>query len=74
MYDTRLSLIGQWRRKIAGKFGRSEHWIARLLGMGLGFNFWYYRDYIAGILMTMWILYWTSHTIEKKVYGRYSYK
>lgn len=69
-----LSPIGQWRRKIAGKFGRTEHTISRILGICLACNLYYYRDILALSLMIIWLLYWGSHICEKKIYGRFSYK
>ena len=61
----------------ASRFGKSEHWAGRTLGVlliieafiiyfGIKFAF-------IGIIVCFvcWFIYLTSHTIEKKLYGHY---
>jgi len=70
-----MSWIIQLRRRIAGKFGTIEHHAGELLGVLLWietyyFN-WQYRLLVPSIL---WTVYFISHRLEKKVYGKVGFR
>jgi hypothetical protein len=63
------------RIKIAGKFGRLEHFTSRVLGLCLfvllAYRFFNNQEYLIELgLAVLWLVYWTSHRFEKFFYGR----
>lgn len=62
------------RRKIAGKFGRYEHFMGELLGLALLIVAVKMEDYLHWVLFTMWLLYYVSHRLEKITYGRHGFR
>lgn len=68
------SPISTIRRRIAGWFGRHEHFAGELLGVVLLIEVSYFQTWQFIIPFTIWLVYFISHRLEKKVYGKYGYR
>lgn len=70
-----MSWIIRVRRKIAGNFGRIEHHSGELLGALLWLEAWHY-DWQYRLLFPalLWSIYFVSHRLEKKVYGKVGFR
>lgn len=61
-----------WKRvKYASKFGKIEHKAGRLIAIPIIISFFHPSKLISLITFFIWIIYLTSHTIEKKIYGKH---
>lgn len=72
--------LADWRIKQASKFGRIEHFAGEMLGVVLGLNLYVGhaenmsfndRRIWSVILFIVWLVYFVSHKLEKKLYGYY---
>jgi len=64
-------------KKIASWFGRKEHDFAEALGLWLWFtNIFHYHflDWWINIPTILWTIYYVSHRLEKKFYGKNGYR
>lgn len=55
------------RTKIAGWFGRKEHNFGEYLGVYLLIATVYWTDWRMGIALILWLVYYISHRLEKKI-------
>lgn len=69
----------RWRTRLAYRLAVTEHNVSRILFLFLlvTLGVAYYRDLeetriflVADIVL--WVIYWISHTLEKKAFGRYA--
>jgi len=69
-----VSMLTQFRRSLAGWFGRKEHFSGELLGVVLVFESVYWRDWRFFVPCGVWLVYFLSHRLEKKIYGRVGWR
>ena len=65
------------RKKIASWFGRKEHWFAESLGLWLwstNILYFHFSNWWYNIPTILWTMYYISHRLEKKFYGRNGYR
>jgi len=62
------------RRKIAGFFGRKEHFAGELLGLIAILHTAIEKNALAWVILITWTIYYLSHKLEKKIYGKYGYR
>lgn len=65
------------RKKIASWFGRQEHDFAESLGLWLvivNIGYYHFINWWWNISLILWILYYISHRLEKKFYGKNGYR
>lgn len=76
-------MFKQFRRYVAGYFGRIEHHSGELLGILLCTKFclvfflswsWLRHWSVDLLLVIIWLIYFISHRLEKKIYGKYGYR
>jgi len=64
-------MLIQTRRRIAGKFGRIEHTAGEVLGI-VSWGSWFYEKTTTLLCISIiWSVYFVSHRLEKKFYGKY---
>jgi len=66
--------IIRFRRLIVGWFGRKEHFAGELLGVILATESYLYRSWTLYLPLAVWIIYFVSHRLEKKTYGKFGYR
>jgi len=66
--------MSNFRRKLAGWFGRKEHWAGRAMGISAGLTMIIHFDIFSLATFILWIVYLFSHTAEKTVYGKHGYR
>jgi len=59
------------RVKIAGKFGRVEHWAGEILGLVLWGEYLWTRELLILPPAIIWSMYFIAHRLEKRFYGRF---
>lgn len=62
------------RRRTAGFFGRKEHFAGELLGVIAICHTAIEKNALAWIILIVWTIYYLSHKLEKKIYGKYGYR
>jgi len=66
--------IIQFRRSLASWFGRREHLAGELLGLCLITESLLYKDIKLYIPTALWLIYFVSHRLEKKIYGKVGFR
>lgn len=74
MYVYPITPAVQIRRRLAGWFGRREHFAGEFLGVVLIIESIVYRDWRLYVPCGIWIIYFISHRLEKKIYGKFGYR
>jgi len=64
-------MLIQTRRRIAGKFGRIEHSAGEVLGVITWLHWINEPNAWTLIVAIVWSIYFISHRLEKKFYGKY---
>jgi hypothetical protein len=68
-------MFKQFRRTVAGNFGRIEHHSGELLGIVLWIEVFIYHWHFSRLLPALlWLIYFVSHRLEKKIYGKFGYR
>lgn len=74
MYYGNATVFVSTRRRIASWFGRREHFSGELLGIVLIVESYLYRSWRLYLPLAIWLVYFISHRLEKRVYGKVGFR
>lgn len=74
MYVQPVTQFVRLRRRVAGWFGRREHFSGELLGGVLLGESLIYPSWRSFIPFGIWIIYFISHRLEKRIYGKLGWR